>query len=291
MKDKFYSLQSLIDFLCEEENIHICLHDVTNVLNGENLRVERRNKIHALKFCNIAKSTEEGFKRCISCKTRSNIKAVTEKRTFSGYCDFGMYEIVKPVIFNGAVVCVIYLGNLVTDEQESEKRLRHAAEKTCVNQLVLKTELIKARKIDDTAKYYNIISFVESYIRLLLEVDNENSAKTEKLFNWKINEIEEYIRENYVRDIQLKQLSKLYFVNEKYLGRMFKKEMGISFNEYLNKIRLESAVRQLSGTAKSVLEIALDSGYKNVTYFNKKFKEKYDVTPTEYRAKGRIKNT
>ena len=71
--------------------------------------------------------------------------------------------------------------------------------------------------------------------------------------------------------------------NEKYLGRLFKKEMGISFSEYCIGLRLEKAEESLLKSNDKIIDIALDCGFNNISYFNRVFRKKHNVSPGEYR--------
>lgn len=68
-----------------------------------------------------------------------------------------------------------------------------------------------------------------------------------------------------------------------YLSATFKKEMGQTFSSYVRDKRLESAVHFLKYTNMSIHDIAICVGIKDFSYFTKMFREKYGVTPTEYR--------
>ena len=57
----------------------------------------------------------------------------------------------------------------------------------------------------------------------------------------------------------------------------------MSFARYVNEKRLEEAEKQLRESDKSILEIALDCGFENVTYFNRLFKRKHGIPPGKYR--------
>ena len=60
--------------------------------------------------------------------------------------------------------------------------------------------------------------------------------------------------------------------------------MNMTCIEYLNQYRLEMASRQLTETELPVTSIALESGFNNISYFNRVFKKKFGVTPKEYRS-------
>ena len=64
---------------------------------------------------------------------------------------------------------------------------------------------------------------------------------------------------------------------------MFKKEIGITYSEYIISKRIAKAQFLLKNTTDTVINIAAISGFNNVTYFNRVFKKHLRLTPTEYR--------
>ena len=67
--------------------------------------------------------------------------------------------------------------------------------------------------------------------------------------------------------------------------KYFKNTMGTSFSEYLNEYRLTMASRLLVSSDSSILDIAAEVGYENLSYFNRTFKKRFEMTPREYRKK------
>ncbi|GEP44909.1 helix-turn-helix domain-containing protein [Brevifollis gellanilyticus] len=70
-------------------------------------------------------------------------------------------------------------------------------------------------------------------------------------------------------------------------ARQFKKHSGKTLSEFLNHLRLQAACRELVESDRSVLEIALGSGFTQVSFFNRLFRRLQRCSPTEYRAKRR----
>ena len=64
--------------------------------------------------------------------------------------------------------------------------------------------------------------------------------------------------------------------------------MGITLNQYIHQVRMQEAGRLLSTTKCPVECVAMYTGYENPSYFAKRFKEVYQVTPSEYRKKAKI---
>lgn len=97
------------------------------------------------------------------------------------------------------------------------------------------------------------------------------------------NEAIAYIRLHYSEQINLKKVAKKFFVNASYLGRTFQKTVGVSFTEYVNKLRIEEAKRLLLQTDKLIYEIASQVGFIESSYFVVKFTQEVGKSPTEYR--------
>lgn len=76
-------------------------------------------------------------------------------------------------------------------------------------------------------------------------------------------------------------------LSKEYLYRLFRKEMDISLNEYLQNVRLEKAKQYLSESGKyKVYEVCEMVGYEDQVYFSKIFKKKYQISPKEYQRYG-----
>lgn len=99
----------------------------------------------------------------------------------------------------------------------------------------------------------------------------------------KLKTVLRYVQEHYAENITIDEMASLCCFSGSHFMRFFKQTMGKSFILYVNDYRLSLAARRLSETPDSVLSIAWDTGFPNLSYFNRKFKEKYKVTPTRYR--------
>lgn len=98
-----------------------------------------------------------------------------------------------------------------------------------------------------------------------------------------IKGILDYIDKNLENGITLNDIAKKLHYSNAYLSRFFKDMMGISFQEYIDYMRLERASELLLGTDKFISEIANKIGVANPNTLNRLFREHYDVTPTEFR--------
>lgn len=92
-----------------------------------------------------------------------------------------------------------------------------------------------------------------------------------------------YMEKNYGQEMKLETFAKMFNYNANYLGRAFRKEIGDSFNNVLDAIRIANAKRLLEETELKVYQISEQVGYKNIDYFYLKFKKYAGVSPKEYR--------
>ena len=93
----------------------------------------------------------------------------------------------------------------------------------------------------------------------------------------------EYIEENIDKDISLDQLADYLGINNFYLSKLFKDEKGDNYISYVTELRLEKARKLLRDDSLIIKEITSMVGYKDQNYFSKLFKQRYGLSPSEYR--------
>jgi AraC-like DNA-binding protein len=103
--------------------------------------------------------------------------------------------------------------------------------------------------------------------------------------NKRIAAIHEYLMNNYREEVNLKILASLVNMAEGSLCRFFKMNMGITIFEYLNQIKTEFACKLLMDPDLNIMEVCFDSGFNNISHFNKQFKRNTGVPPSEYRKR------
>ena len=102
-----------------------------------------------------------------------------------------------------------------------------------------------------------------------------------------ISAVKKYIAEHVGEDLSLEILGEVAHLHPAYLSKTFKEETGKNLSAYITDVKMEKAAELLSGTDRWVHEIMESVGYQKSQYFSKIFKEKYGVTPNEYRRTHR----
>ncbi len=129
-------------------------------------------------------------------------------------------------------------------------------------------------------------------ISLMHQIISHHSQYTEQTVNSrsieKVKLILSYISQNYSQPITVQEAAAVCCYSCSHFMKFFKATMGESFTSYLCSYRLKIASQLLTSTSDSVLEIAINTGFSNLSYFNRQFKSKFGVTPVQYR-KGQRK--
>lgn len=94
-----------------------------------------------------------------------------------------------------------------------------------------------------------------------------------------------FIMNNFTGDITLLQAAETAQMNISAFSRYFKKKQGITFVQYVNKVRLGFACKLLMEEQVSIIQVCYSSGFNNVSNFNRQFKAKYGMSPRVYRMK------
>lgn len=101
----------------------------------------------------------------------------------------------------------------------------------------------------------------------------------------KFGGILDYIETHYAEDIELDRIAKISGFSKFHFSRLFKQYTDMTFCDYLNYRRLRAAEELLSSPDLSITELALQAGFPSISTFNRIFKQKHGITPSEYRAK------
>ncbi len=111
--------------------------------------------------------------------------------------------------------------------------------------------------------------------------DETTSFVPEKSILWAL----EYIHTNFTEKIYIDEIAALIGYSKSYFEKLFKAYTGKTPSEYIVMYRLNMAEKMLCDTEQSVLDIAENCGFSNISYFIRAFKKVYFKTPHQYRKK------
>lgn len=134
--------------------------------------------------------------------------------------------------------------------------------------------------IDKKFYMYEIIQFLSEQFEMVMNATGNPSRSNV------LDDILYYIDRNYQNNIKLETIAPLFGYNSAYLGKIFNKTVGESFNSYVDHMRIEHSKELLLQNNYKVYEIAERVGYRNVDYFHKKFRKYVGESPAEFRKKN-----
>lgn len=152
--------------------------------------------------------------------------------------------------------------------------------------ILLLQEIYQIASSDDYVKdmmiYEKLISLLTLLMKESWHPDNHmRSVPTAKKQN--LQNIKEYLEQNFQRKITLDELSRIFFINKFYLTRVYKEQFGISVTNYLLQLRITHAKHLLRFTDLTMEAISLECGMNDPNYFSRMFKRVEGITPTEFR--------
>lgn len=136
-------------------------------------------------------------------------------------------------------------------------------------------------------KSMGYIETIRSYLILILihimrQIElPENAHSGNKM----IHDITDYVDKNYHEKLSLTTIAKKYNYSLAHISTVFKNEVGMNFQEYVQSVRMKESCRLLINTSKKVSEIAAAVGYADIKFFNEVFKRQMGITPREFRRK------
>ena len=132
--------------------------------------------------------------------------------------------------------------------------------------------------------------YIKSQLYLFFYVLNNRYRNTRRVKSGnqksldKIKIVLKYIENHYMDKITIAEIATEIQFSESHFMRYFKETMGTTFTDYLKDYRLTMAARLLTTSDSTVLAIAEETGFENLSYFNRSFKKKYTLTPRQFRA-------
>lgn len=153
-------------------------------------------------------------------------------------------------------------------------------------------DLLKLNTTKPDGYHLKSVSNLISLLFILIQelpyehIDPENISEQEASEADRFERIIKYITTNYDRKLTLTEISTLENLNVYYLSHYFKKTVGVTFQEYLSKVRLSNAIQLiLNFPEQSLSEVALNVGFSDLRYMKKAFRDLYDCSISEFREK------
>lgn len=198
-------------------------------------------------------------------------------------CPFGITEVIVPIIRDGDPVGYIIAAIGIKKNEEQ------AVRNLCINgrsdSYTISEQISSARKLTDeeVSAYFETLKIFADYIAN----DPSLISSSESIGHL----IKKYIKDNITRKLTLHDLAKNLHCSTVTLTEHFKREFGITINDYIVRKRMDLAEKLLLTTNKPLREVAVLTGFADVEYFSRTFKKYHSISPASWRReRGKTKN-
>lgn len=128
-----------------------------------------------------------------------------------------------------------------------------------------------------------ILQVIARLSRFFTSSDTRSISTSDPLTYERIRAIIRYVEEHFQENISLQDAASFLGISREYFCRIFKKNTGASFLQYLDEVRLSKIYNDLQATSLPIGEIAEKNGFTNQKRFNQAFKKMYGCTPSSIR--------
>ena len=209
----------------------------------------------------------------------------TEPQTVA--CALGLSDSAVPVRLNDRLIGFLQIGQVFHKAPTAAgfKKAARQAEQwgVKINRNTLQKAYFSGQVVS-SMEYSSAIRLLTIFAQQLATLTNQVLIQQENAEPPVIIQARRYIQEHQTEDLCLGQVAKAVNSSRFYLCKLFKKFVGISFTDYVSRVRIEKSKNLLLNPNLRVSEIAYEIGFQSLTHFNRVFKRVIGQSPTEYRA-------
>ena len=225
-------------------------------------------------FCRLVHGIDGELDKCIQCDKVACKRALHEKDTHIYTCRYGLTEAVSPLYNFGTLTGFLMMGQVYCQGQR-DKRMPEA-DAALLKRLREAAAAIPTVDEDMIRSYVTIMTICAQYLTLSNAIPSNKPTVAEMA--------KKYIYDNFRSKFGIKDICQSIGCSKSTLITSFKREYGMTVNEYITEVRLAEAVRMLAAGEKHIGEIALCAGFSDQSYFSKVFAARYGMPPSEYRS-------
>lgn len=279
----------LIKSFQEITGIKICFYDIGNLFKYHT-DAFREYTGHRCELCTSARMLVGGKERCEASDRGEAIRlAGSTREPFFHKCHLGLYELLVP-LYNGDVLAgLIFIGQCRIEGMNAERQIGECAGRLggraeSFIEMYNSLPLVKAEML------LSIGNIIKLYFESLMDLENAYDIRAEGARGASLSvplykRVSLYIQYSYKTHITPKSLAERFFVNQSYLSRHFRANIGETITDYINRTRLENSKILIKTSDLPISVVALNVGYTDANYFVKLFKKQFGMTPTEYRKR------
>ncbi|HAV13403.1 MAG TPA: AraC family transcriptional regulator [Opitutae bacterium] len=235
-------------------------------------------------FCAILARTNAGCANCLKMQEELEVKAGLEPRSL--HCFAGLCDSAVPIRVGDELIAFLQTGQILLHQPNQEEFSRTTKQLLAWGSQVNLKALEEAyfqTKVFDEGQYGAMLRLLSTFAEHLATISNsietEAAAEEPKL----VSNAKRYIKQRYSEKISLDEAAHAVNASTRHFCKVFKEATGITFTDYLARVRVEKAKNMLQNPHLRVSEIAFETGFESISQFNRSFKRVTGKTPTQFR--------
>jgi AraC-like DNA-binding protein/ligand-binding sensor protein len=201
-------------------------------------------------------------------------------------CPFGLTETAVPVKLGDETIGYLRIGQVLRHTPLKSDRAKVA--RTLSQHGVRFTKIIRdawERNLRTPPEKYNaIVSLLTFFAEQLSTLANQIMLEKNKAEPLMVRKAREYITKNRTASLSLTEVATASGASVFHFCKVFKQTTGLTFTDYVARVRLEDAKAELLNPNRRISEVAYDVGFQSLTQFNRVFKRVFGQSPTEFRV-------
>ena len=200
-------------------------------------------------------------------------------------CPFGLTETAVPVKLGEKTIGYLRIGQVLRHTPAKSDTLN--VTRTLSEHGVRFTNKIRdaweKNPLIPTDKYKATVRLLTFFAEQLSALLNQIMLQRQNAEPPLVQKAREYIAKNRTETLSLAEVAKASGASVFHFCKVFKKTTGLTFTDYLARVRLEDAKAELLNPSRRISEIAYDVGFQSLTQFNRAFKRIFGQSPTQFR--------
>ena len=237
-------------------------------------------------FCALMASSNQSCAACLQLQRKVEEQAQLEPKTlkcFAGLCDSAV-----PVRVGENLVAFLQTGQILLhqpNKKEFTKTTRELIRFGVDTDLKRLEEAYFQTRVLNKKQYEAVLRLLAIFAQHLSSLSNQLMVTAEQVDSPMITRAKLFISEHQDEDVSLRQVSSAVNTSAFYFCKMFKQATGLTFTDYLARMRIEKVKNLLLNPHKRISEVAYETGLQSLSQFNRVFRRVTGESPTVWREK------
>jgi len=249
--------------------------------------VDRIRSHYENPVCAILAEASETCAECLEVRQKLAGADISDTQTMT--CFAGLTYTSVPLKFYGRVIGVLQTGQVFVGTPGARQFKKIVTQLTSsgmkLNLPRLEDAYFRSRSVSSD-QYRAMVRLLEIFAEHLSLVVNQIALNENSGDSRIVRLAKDYIADHKSDRIKLEQIARALNVSTFHFCRRFKQETGLTFVEYLSRVRIERAKSLLRNKNLRVSEIAYEVGFQSLTHFNRTFSKLVGSSPTVYRSRA-----